>query len=111
MRYRGDFIFLYMYHLTKEAELIIKNLILFLKYKYGNEVLYYFTEKAKLDTTKDEWGSELKYINYKSDRYLEEEFKDEIGLDEAKLYVEEQKKGMKTKEEARPCLDLKQNSE
>jgi len=49
----------------------------------------------------------LKCIICKSDRYLEKEFKDEIGLDEAKLYMEEQKKEVKNKEEALPCSDPK----
>jgi len=53
MRYRGDFTFLYMLYLTEKAELIMKNLILFLKHKYSNKVLHYFTEKAKLDAIED----------------------------------------------------------
>jgi len=34
------------------------------------------------------------------DSYLEEEFEDEIGLDEAKTYIEKQKKVEEEKEEA-----------
>ena len=90
---------------------MMKNLIPFLKHKYSDEVLRYFTEEAKLDTIEDEQDSELKQVTCKSDRYLEEEFKDEIGLDEAKPHVEEQKKGNKNNKEAPLCPDLRYNPE
>ena len=64
-----------------------------------------------MNAVEDELDLDSKHITWKSDRYLEEEFENEIGLDIAKLYIEEQKKETNTKEEAPPCLDPKQNLE
>jgi len=48
MRYQGEFTYLFLPHLVEEAEFIIHNLILYLKYKHGKEILLYFTEEAKV---------------------------------------------------------------
>ena len=78
-----------MPHLSKEAELIMKNLIPFLKHKYRAEVLHYFTEEVKMDATEDEWDLESKWVTCKTDGYLEEEFENKIKLDEAIIYIKE----------------------
>jgi len=39
MRYRGDYIVLYMPYVASKVEMILNNLIPYLQYKYGDEVL------------------------------------------------------------------------
>jgi len=85
MRYYGDFTFLYIPYLAVEVEMMMKNLILFLKHEYRDEVLHYFTEEAKCNATEDEWNSKTKRVTCETDSYLEKAFEDDTGLDKAKL--------------------------
>ena len=53
MRYRGDFTFLYLPHLAQEAELMMKNLLVYLHYQWGDDILLYFTDTAKEEAQGD----------------------------------------------------------
>ena len=53
IRYKGEYTFLFMLQLVKEAALIICSLILYLYHKYRDEVLRYFTNEA-LEATKED---------------------------------------------------------
>ena len=53
MYYCGEFIFLYMLHLVDEAELMMKNLLTYLYYLYGDEIYMYFTTEAREDLEGD----------------------------------------------------------
>ena len=47
-----------MPHLTKEVEIMLKDLILSFNYKYGEEVLLYFTDPANKEAQEDNWDKE-----------------------------------------------------
>ena len=47
MCYRGEFTYLYLLYLAEEVELMMKNLITYLKHQHGEEVLLYFIDMAK----------------------------------------------------------------
>ena len=53
IHYRGEFIYIYMPHLTEEAELIMKNLYTFLKYQHGDDIDLYFIDTAKKKVEED----------------------------------------------------------
>ena len=45
MRYRGEYTFLFILYLAEEAKIMMYNLILYMCYKYRNEVLRFFIEE------------------------------------------------------------------
>ena len=59
MRYRGDFTVLYMHHVATEAELILNNLLPYLKYEYRDEALEYFTNTMKKEAKEEKEDKEL----------------------------------------------------
>ena len=88
MRYRENFTFLFIPQLVQEAEIMMNNLIPFLKHKYGEEVLLYFTEEVKQEALEDRWDDINKRIICAIDECLEEDLEDDIGLVDAQSYLE-----------------------
>ena len=74
-----------MPHLAEEAALMMSNLIPFLRYKYGDGVLHYFTAEAKAAASEDKWDPEQGRVisGIDTNAELEEEM-DTIGFIEAK---------------------------
>jgi len=91
MRYRSEFTCLFLPYLTDEEELIIHNLISYLKYKHRNQILLYFTEEAKAEAKKDGLDKMTNRVICVMDAFLEEEIEDDIGLLDAQLFIEKQK--------------------
>ena len=83
---------LYMPYIVEEAELMINNLLLYLKYKYRYRVLEYFTDIAKKEAREDRQNEENKQVIYATDLYIEEEVEDMLGFKEVKLFINKQKK-------------------
>ena len=80
-----------MPHVASEVELILNNLLPYLQHKYGDEVREYFTESAKRDSKDDCLDEENKQVVCEIDMYLEEEEEDELGLEEARVFITNQK--------------------
>ena len=59
MWYRRDFTVLYMLYMAEKVELILNNLLSYLKYKYRDEVLEYFTNAAKKKVREDTWDNKI----------------------------------------------------
>ena len=94
MRYRGEFTFLYMPHLADEAELMMKNLLTYLQHQHGDQIYNYFTTEARGDLEGDKWDAKTNQIVCSTDEYMEEDDQDDIGLEGAQSYIEEQKQKM-----------------
>ena len=92
MRYRGKFIVLYMPHVVTEVELILNNLIPYLKHEYGEEVLEYFTKAAKKEASEDYWDKKNNRVVCATDMYLEEEGDNDLGIEEVRVFISNQKK-------------------
>ena len=92
MRYRGDYIVLYMLYIATEAELMLNNLLLYLKHEYSDKILEYFTEVVKKESKDDQWDKENNRVVYAMDMILEEEGEDKLGLEEARVFINNQKK-------------------
>lgn len=74
------------------------NLILYLQHKFGDEVLLYFMEVAKQEAKEDEQDEENQQVICVIDLFLEEEFKNEIGLSDAKSFIKDRKKLLEEKQ-------------
>jgi hypothetical protein len=95
MRWRSikvEYTFLFMLELAEEAKLIMHNLIPYLRYKYGNEILGYFINKAFEAAKEDSWDQNTKRVVCSMNGFMEEEEEDCIGLEEAQIYIKENKK-------------------
>ena len=82
---------LYIPYMAEEAEIILKNLILYFQYKYGEEVLLYFTESVKKEAQEDNWDEKNQRVVYPTDLYIEEEEEDKVGFKEAQVFITNQK--------------------
>ena len=94
IRYRGEFTFLYLLYLVQETELIMKNLLTYLRHKYREEILLYFTDTAKEEVQGDKWDSKNNQIIYVTSKFIEKEDLDDIRLLEAQSFIDMQKKEM-----------------
>ena len=94
MHYRGEFTFLFMLQLAQEAEIMMNNLIPYLKHQNGEKVLRYVIEEAKQEAEKDGWNKENKRVICATDEFLEKELEDNIGLIDTQSYLEVRKKEM-----------------
>ena len=86
---------LYILYVATEVKLILNNLLPYLKYEYGDEILEYFMEAAKKESKDDQWDEENNRMVCTTDIVLEEEGEDELGLEEVKVFINNQKKRMK----------------
>ena len=59
-----------MLHLADEAELMMQNLLIFLRHKYGDNILLYFLEEAKEEVSGDKWDSGHNRIVYATDEFI-----------------------------------------
>ena len=91
MRYRGDFTVLYIPHVATKAELMLNNLIPYLKHEYGDNVLEFFIEAVKKEASKDNWDEKNNRIVCAIDMYLEEG-DDNLGMEEVRVFITNQKK-------------------
>ena len=78
-----------MPYLADEAELMIHNLILYLRYKHDNKVLLYFTKEAKQEVKEDGWNETSNRVIFVMDAFLEEEIEDNIGLLDIQSFIKE----------------------
>ena len=96
--YKGDFTYLVMPHIEEEAYLMMSNLLPFLRYEYGENVLLYFTFTAKELAMEDVWDPVQKRVICTVDTNAEmEDDDDELGFDEARKFVEAKQKATGTK--------------
>ena len=70
-----------MSYIASEAEIMLNNLIPYLQYQYSEEVLQYFTKEAKWNAKDDSWDKETKRMVCLTDKYIEEEEEEELGLE------------------------------
>ena len=88
--YKGDFTYLVMPHIEEEAELMMSNLLPFMRYEYGDEVLEYFTSTAKELSMDDRWDPVTKRVICTVDTNAElDDEEDELGFDEAIQFIKE----------------------
>jgi hypothetical protein len=76
MSYWRDFIYIYMPHLADEAEIMMQNLLTFLRHKYGDDILLYFTKEAKEEAQGDKWNSKNNRVLCATDKFIEEDIDD-----------------------------------
>ena len=94
MHYRGDFTFLYLPHLAQEAELMMKNLLVYLHHQQGDDILLYFIDTAKEEAQEDKWDRANNRIICITDEFMEEEEFDDIGLSGVQSFLKAQKNEM-----------------
>ena len=90
LAYKGDFTYLVMPHIEEEAELMMSNLLPFMRFKYGDEVLEYFTSTAKEISMEDKWDPVANRVICSVDTIAEmDDEDDELGFDEAIKFIKE----------------------
>ena len=82
IRYYREFTYLFLPYLVDKAELIIHNLLLYLRHKYGDKVLLYFVEEAKAEAKEDRWDKTTNRVVCIMDAFLEENIWDNIDLED-----------------------------
>lgn len=115
-KHRGKFTYLCMPNLAKEAQLMMGNLMGYLRFKYGDGVKKYFTQETKIECDADIWDEEKKCVICNTDVNMElEEDQDEIELKEAMQFLEEERKKRQPKvitpQQPDPQLQLKAQKE
>ena len=78
---------------------MIHNLILFLYYKYRNEVLQYFTNEALEVAKEDSQDENMKRVVCSIDRFMEEEEEDLIRLEAVQIYIKVNKQVVEAQKE------------
>ena len=68
---------------------MMKNLLIYLRHKYSDDILLYFTKEAKEEVKDNKQDDTNKRIIYTTDKFIEEEEIDEIGLSRAQSFVNE----------------------
>lgn len=92
LRFLGDYTYLTMPRLKDEADIMMSNLLPYLRFVHGNEVDLYFTQSAKEACTDAVWDDVEKRVICGVDQNAEEEEEeDTIGFKEALAFVEKQK--------------------
>ena len=76
---------------------MIHNLMPYLRHKHGDDVLLYFAEEAKEEALEDKWDEATNRVICSTETFLEEDMEDDIGLSDAKPYVDDQKKSLEEK--------------
>ena len=71
---------------------MLNNLILYFVYTYGNDTLLYFTKSVKKEVKDNKQDSTNNRVVCMTDLYLEEEEEDVLGFQEAKSFIDSQKK-------------------
>ena len=117
MTYKGNFTYLVMPHIEEEAELMMSNLLPFMRYTYGDEVLEYFTASAKELSMDDKWDPVTQRVICMVDINAEmEEEDDELGFKEAMQFIKERNEETDklsiaaTEKVTRPELNSAQNN-
>ena len=65
-----------MSYLANEVELIMHDLILYLRHKHRDDILLYFTKEAKVEVKEDSWDKLTNRVVHTIDISLEEELED-----------------------------------
>ena len=60
-------------------------LILFLKYKYGKDVIYYFSDETIEDVKEENWNTKTQRVICTTNSFTEEDIVDNISLEEAQV--------------------------
>ena len=107
--YKGDYTYLVMPHLEEEAELMMHNLLPYMRHVYGDDVLPYFTSTVKEIAKDDRWDPIENRVICAIDTNAElEDEDDSLGFTEAKKFLEsKQSQATTTKssdEPTRPAL-------
>ena len=90
MSYKGDFTYLVMPHIEEEAELMMSNLLPFMRYEYGEDILDYFTSSAKELCMDDKWDPVTKRVICTVDINAEmDDEEDDLGFEEAMKFIKE----------------------
>ena len=109
-KHRGDYTYLVMPHLEEEAHIMMSNLVPYLKFVYGKDVLKYFTSVAKDAAADDVWDDENKRVICTVDENAAIEDEDDfIGFKEAKEFLEA-KKSTEATIVSRPSLSAQLDS-
>ena len=91
--YKGDFTYLVMPHIEEEADLMMSNLLPYLRHIYGDEVLPYFTAEAKEVSMEDKWDPVNKRVICMVDTNAEIDDEDDVlGFEEARKFLNKKKK-------------------
>ena len=86
--FKGDFTYLVMPHLEEEAELMMNNLLPYLRHVYGDDILPYFTSATKDIALDDKWDPVENRVICAIDANAEmDEEEDILGFNEAKKFV------------------------
>ena len=92
--YKGDFTYLVMPHIEEEADLMMSNLLPYLRHIYGDDILPYFTAEAKEVSMEDKWDPVNKRVICMVDTNAEiEDDEDVLGFDEARKFLSKKKDG------------------
>ena len=70
---------------------MIKNLLMYLQHKHGDQIQNYFATEARKDLEGDKQDAKTNQIACSTDEYMEEDDQDDIGLEGAQLFIQEQK--------------------
>ena len=102
IRWKGDYTYLVMPQLEEEADLMMNNLLPYLRHEYGDEVMDYFTSDAKEIAKDDKWDPISQRVICAVDRNAEmDDEDDDLGFAEAVKFLndkeEEKAKDSKNK--------------
>ena len=115
IQWKGDYTYLTMPHIEEEAEIMMSNLLPFLRHKYGDGVLKYFTSAAIEESKDDRWDPVQKRVICTVDTNAElDDDDDTLGFAEAKKYIDDRKAAIEATKDAavkRPALQEKSNTE
>ena len=112
-QFRGDYTYLVMPHLEEEAELMMQNLLPYMRHVYGDEVLPYFTSSVIAIAKDDKWDPVENRVICSIDTNAEMEEEDDfLGFKEAKEFIKEKEATSTKASEAptRPALNTAQRN-
>lgn len=90
--YKGDFTYLVMLYIEKEANLMMSNLLPYLPHVYGDDVLPYFTSEAKETSIEDKWDPVTQRVICMVDTNAEiDEEGDDLRFVEARKFLDKEK--------------------
>ena len=109
LQWKGDYTYLVMPHIKEEAEIMMSNLLLFLRHQYGDGVLKYFTSIAIEQSKDNRWDPVQKRVICAVDTNAElEDTDDTLGFEEARKFLKEKQAvsaSTATAEVTRPTLN------
>ena len=86
-------------YLAEEIELILKNLLIYLHHIHRDIIYEYFIEETRAEVIRDKYDEKNNRIICNMDKFIEEDDREDIGLEGAYQFMKEQKINRESKAE------------